>query len=549
MSKNCILILDGKEFPIQIKLKSALALGEKVSDRLFDPSVLIGKYYVQSKVSHENLSKFLDFLQKNQYPEIDANNYYDFLLLNEEFNYILSDHLSKSEFDQIKKVSMLKKASSSDSADKSLCEKYISENLDYYLETYGEQMEAIPCTTLYNIFQHEKRALNNQERAYQFIKKILEESKNNDNQQTRDICILLETLDGTKISEESLKESMNKRDERFGFAPKINFSFIDSFNNCISELKRHMDNKYGETICELMKQQQQMINDMKSYFDQKVNSIQSNYLSLCKKSEETQNEVKTLSNAIKSMETKIQSISLNNENEQKKDETNNKIKKISDDLDSIKSSNKQISDKCNETYNYVKQFPPEIKGIESNTKEILNKVGESLIISMAHFGLFKGVINQLTEEYGGNVYDKNIVYVTSSSCIAGCEPRNVVNFNDDEKIFISGNEPNSWLKYDFKSRKVRPNYYSIKSCYYKKGVDHPMNWVIEGSNSDLSNDWTILDSRNNINSLDESNAVQMFSIQKASQFYRYLRIRQTGPNSYNRHHLEISALEYFGAIQ
>lgn len=40
MSKNCILILDGKEFPIQIKLKSALTLGEKVSDRLFDWQVL-----------------------------------------------------------------------------------------------------------------------------------------------------------------------------------------------------------------------------------------------------------------------------------------------------------------------------------------------------------------------------------------------------------------------------------------------------------------------------------------------------------------------------
>ena len=76
-----------------------------------------------------------------------------------------------------------------------------------------------------------------------------------------------------------------------------------------------------------------------------------------------------------------------------------------------------------------------------------------------------------------------------------------------------------------------------------------MNWVIEGSNSGSSNDWTVLDSRNNITSLDESNAVQIFSIQKTNEFYRHLRIRQTGENSRGSYYLEISALEYFGSIQ
>lgn len=75
-----------------------------------------------------------------------------------------------------------------------------------------------------------------------------------------------------------------------------------------------------------------------------------------------------------------------------------------------------------------------------------------------------------------------------------------------------------------------------------------MNWVIEGSNYD-SNDWTILDTRNNITSLDDSCASQIFSIQKTDTFYRYLRIRQRGVNSANLYYLQISVLEYFGAIQ
>ena len=76
-----------------------------------------------------------------------------------------------------------------------------------------------------------------------------------------------------------------------------------------------------------------------------------------------------------------------------------------------------------------------------------------------------------------------------------------------------------------------------------------MNWVIEGSNSDDSSSWTVLDSRNNITSLDDKSAVQVFSIQKTGGFYRYLRIRQTGNNSSNFSDLRLSALEYFGSIQ
>lgn len=49
--------------------------------------------------------------------------------------------------------------------------------------------------------------------------------------------------------------------------------------------------------------------------------------------------------------------------------------------------------------------------------------------------------------------------------------------------------------FDFKYRKVRPNYYSIRSC----DGSHLKNWVIEGSNN--QDYWEILDTRNDETSL------------------------------------------------
>ena len=59
-------------------------------------------------------------------------------------------------------------------------------------------MSEIPCTTLYNIFQHKNRVLNNQERAYQFLKQIFEGTKSGFHNE-KSICILFETLDWLKV--------------------------------------------------------------------------------------------------------------------------------------------------------------------------------------------------------------------------------------------------------------------------------------------------------------------------------------------------------------
>ena len=118
---------------------------------------------------------------------------------------------------------------------------------------------------------------------------------------------------------------------------------------------------------------------------------------------------------------------------------------------------------------------------------------------------------------------------------------------ENTKLFYT-NDKDSWIKYDFKNKKVSPVCYSIRSVNCSKDWHHPKSWVVEGSNTD-SDDWKILDSRKDCMSLKNRSTVQCFAIQQSSDFYRFLRIRQTDENWNDNNIFAMSALEYFGFIQ
>ena len=158
----------------------------------------------------------------------------------------------------------------------------------------------------------------------------------------------------------------------------------------------------------------------------------------------------------------------------------------------------------------------------------------------------------MTEKFGGNVDDKGIVKLSSSSVFVDNFPRNAVELTNNHLSFSTTtkiDKSNGWLKFDFLGRKVHPTNYSIRSCNVAKGNSHLKDWVIEGSNSDKN--WKILDSRENENCLNDRLAENTFKIQedlKDEEYYRYLRIRQTGLNFRQTSQLMLNSLEFFGTI-
>ena len=125
----------------------------------------------------------------------------------------------------------------------------------------------------------------------------------------------------------------------------------------------------------------------------------------------------------------------------------------------------------------------------------------------------------------------------------------MIDYESIDSAFYSKNEKNSWIKFDFKERKVKPSAYSIRSNNWGGvGHWHPQHWVIEGSNDD--NEWTVLDSHTNDHSIDDQSKSNTFLIQTENNaFYQYLRLRQRGLNTVDNDALIISAFEFFGAIQ
>ena len=156
----------------------------------------------------------------------------------------------------------------------------------------------------------------------------------------------------------------------------------------------------------------------------------------------------------------------------------------------------------------------------------------------------QGIIAYLTNKYGGNVHEKNAVEVTASSCCNGDRAQNVVELGTNS-FFCSNNEPNSWIRYDFKERRVALTSYSIRTeCGY-----YPKSWVLEVSNDGSDESWEVVDSRGENEDLNATHVTCNFTISaRPGGGFRFVRLRQTGKNHGGYDYLDLTSLELFGTL-
>jgi hypothetical protein len=157
---------------------------------------------------------------------------------------------------------------------------------------------------------------------------------------------------------------------------------------------------------------------------------------------------------------------------------------------------------------------------------------------------FDGVFAQFTWECGGNVHTKGIISITASSHGMN-DPHEVVDYNSSE-YWTSRNEANSWLQFDFKSRRIALTNYSIKS---KGGSQsHLLEWSVEASNDATS--WTVLDRRKtqDLNGNCLVSSYECESQRPPQLTFRFIRLIQTGPNSQGGNVMGLSIVEFFGVV-
>jgi hypothetical protein len=159
----------------------------------------------------------------------------------------------------------------------------------------------------------------------------------------------------------------------------------------------------------------------------------------------------------------------------------------------------------------------------------------------------EGIIAHLTRKCGGNVHDKQMVDVTSSS-VYRTDPKFAAKNIADLKAksaFTSSQLPDQWVCYDFKPHSVLPTHYSVRSFDGRPHSEHPKEWVLEGSEDGVT--WIILDQQEKNFLLDGRDRIGSFQIAEP-RLVHMIRFRQIGPNHLGNDYLIISALEIFGSI-
>ena len=155
-----------------------------------------------------------------------------------------------------------------------------------------------------------------------------------------------------------------------------------------------------------------------------------------------------------------------------------------------------------------------------------------------------GIIAHLTRECGGNVHKMGVIEVTASSVHtpwSGAE--NVVDLGTREHFF-SKNEPNQWIMYDFKGRRVSPTSYSAMT-FSVRG----MSWVFEVSNEGSEGSWQVVDRSDGQEPMMKPFTIRNFAISDPPrESFRFVRFRQTGKSENRRDFLELCALEIFGTL-
>ena len=155
-----------------------------------------------------------------------------------------------------------------------------------------------------------------------------------------------------------------------------------------------------------------------------------------------------------------------------------------------------------------------------------------------------GIIAHLTRECGGNVHDKGAVEVTASSeSDLGYDARHAVEL-EKRSCFVSNNEPNSWIRYDFKERRVCPTSYSIRvGCFVT-----PRSWVLEVSNDGSEGSWDIVDCRDTQEWTKQWETHNFAISARLRESFRFVRLRVTGRNACGTDAFGLASLEIFGTL-
>ena len=159
-----------------------------------------------------------------------------------------------------------------------------------------------------------------------------------------------------------------------------------------------------------------------------------------------------------------------------------------------------------------------------------------------------GITKYLSKIAGGNAHLKGLIKISGSSSWGTSEPNMLYQIIDNDLIFWRGtrNDPNAWIQFDFKERKIELSAYTIETFNWDPNGHHMKSWEILGSNNET--DWEVLDVKIGNDELNGNGRRASWKIQESRPF-RYIRIHSRGETHGGRStFLYLSHCEFFGKL-
>ena len=154
------------------------------------------------------------------------------------------------------------------------------------------------------------------------------------------------------------------------------------------------------------------------------------------------------------------------------------------------------------------------------------------------------IIQHLCEKFPANDHLQNIIDITSSSEYSSAHsPRYIVDPNVNV-YFCSKNESNSYIRFDFKERKLLLDSYTLTS-HNDSQNDHLKNWILKVSNDGVN--YTEIDRHINCDLLNGKLKTATFNVSCPTP-QRYILLQQTDTNWANTNYLTINKLEFSGIL-
>ena len=156
----------------------------------------------------------------------------------------------------------------------------------------------------------------------------------------------------------------------------------------------------------------------------------------------------------------------------------------------------------------------------------------------------KGIMQHLRSECGGNPAQEGVISMSATRrCYNQCYQVLDYGWND---YWYSGSEPNAFIRFDFKTKRVCLGSYRLLFEKTWSNASYALvSWVLEVS--DDGKTWEVVDKQNR--DRDRGVVGRGFSIPQNDRFVRFVQLRQTGKNRSGYDHLMLSEIEFFGQLK